>query len=284
MTLTFMMVEIIIGLISNSLALLADAGHMANDVFSLFLAMVAIRLARRKDNVQMTYGYKRAEVLAAFINGLTLFLIVAFIFIEAIKRLSNIQALEVDGISMGVGAVAGLIVNIIGFLILNRGEKNLNIQAALHHIVADMLGSIAAIITAISIIWFRLFWMDIVTSIIISMLILKSGYTITKQSLRVLIEASPEGVDMPALFKDLHDIEGLLEIHDFHCWRLTDDNDMITAHILVDETYDVDLIRKELETVAKSYGFDHTTFQLERINCRDKDGNCLYKKEGYLTN
>ncbi len=281
-TFGFMLVEIIVGIMSNSLALLSDAGHMANDVFSLALALFAVKIGEKTKNVDYTYGYKRVEIVAAFINGLTLFLIVGYILMEAIKRTLELNKIEIKGGIMLIASVVGLIVNLVGIFILSRGEKNVNISAALHHVLADLLGSVAAVITGVGILLFKWYWLDIVTSVFISLLILKSAIEVTRQSLNVLIESSPEGIDTASLLFEIHDMAGVLEIHDFHAWKLDDETNLLTAHILIDEELDVDQFRQLLEDISSKYGFNHTTFQIERINCRDENGNCVMNEEGYI--
>ena len=281
-TFGFMVVEIIVGILSNSLALLSDAGHMANDVFSLALALFAVKIGEKTKNVDYTYGYKRVEIVAAFINGLSLFLIVGYILMEAIKRTLEFDKIEIKGGIMLIASIAGLFVNVIGIFILSRGEKNVNISAALHHVLADLLGSVAAVITGIGILLFEWYWLDIITSVFISLLILKSAIEVTRQSLNVLIESSPEGIDTVSLLLEIHDMPGVLEIHDFHAWKLDDETNLLTAHILIDEELDVDQFRQLLEEISSKYGFNHTTFQIERVNCRDEDGNCVMNEEGYI--
>lgn len=284
LTLIFMVVEIIIGLLSNSLALLSDAGHMANDAFSLILALVAVRIGYRKKNVNFTFGYKRIEIIAAFVNGLALCLVAGYIILEAGKRFLKLEDLIIDGELMIYGSMGGLLINLGGIFILSRGEgQNLNIKAAIHHVLADLMGSVGAVISAIGIILFGWFWLDLATSIIISLLILRSAYLILRESTGILAESSPKEIDTKSLLIELHKVPGVLEIHDFHTWKLADQNNLITAHFLVDDRLDSDTLRLNLERVAKSYGFDHVTFQIERVNCMDEDGNCVMKEEGFIT-
>ena len=280
----FMFVEIIVGLISNSLALLSDAGHMANDVFSLALALIAIRLGRRRKNLNFTYGYKRFETIAAFINGLALWFIAIYVVWEAINRFKKLEELTIDGGLMMYGAVAGLLINIAGIQILRSAhEQNLNMKAAIQHVLADLLGSVGAVVSAIGVILFNWVWLDLFASLVISLLIFKSGYSILKQSGKILIESSPEDLKTKDLLFKMHQVPGVQEIHDFHAWKLTEQNNLITAHFLVDERMDIDQIRMELEEIAKVYGFNHVTFQIEKINCMDEDGNCVMKEEGFIS-
>lgn len=274
-TLVFMFVEAIVGYIANSLALMADAGHMLNDVISIFLALVAISLSKLKSTDKLTFGYKRVEVLSGLLNGISLLAISFFIIKEAIKRSNNLDGIEIQGGFVMIVAFIGLIINVLAiFILLPEKEGSLNIEGAYHHIIADALGSIAALIAGLGILLFQAVWLDLVASVLVSLLIIKSGLSITIRSLNILIQASPKGINLETVKTQITQLEGVKEIHDFHAWRVTDGMDVLTAHIIVDNELIVQSIKSQATSIASEQGFHHTTFQVECI-CDDDTFNCV---------
>ncbi len=274
-TLLFLIVEVAVGYLANSLALIADAGHMLNDVISLIFAIIAIYLSSKKSNSQFTFGYKRVEILSGFVNGLSLLFIAGYIIKEAVLRIININDIEVEGSLVLIVGFLGLLVNFVGLKLLEtEKEHSINVEGAYQHIIADLLGSIGALIAGIGIILFRAYWLDAVTSFIISLLILRSGLSITKRSIKILIQATPEGVDLDQIRGEIQAIHGVVEIHDFHAWRVTDGFDLLTAHLIV-TSYDMsELIKNTAAVVSRNHGFNHTTFQIEQDLCGEIDENC----------
>lgn len=270
----FMVVEFIAGILANSLALISDAGHMLNDVFSLSLAYLAIIISSRPPNSRYTFGMQRFEVVSGFINGLSLIVIAGYILFEAVQRSFSYTEVEIEGNLVLITAIVGLVVNLIGIFLLHRDHFNsVNIQAAYSHIIADALGSIGALITGIGILLYQAFWLDIVSSIIITLLVLRSGISVTRKSLSILLEAVPEHVDSDQLLKDLQEIQGVESVCDFHIWRIANDHDMLTAHIIVDDLSASNTIQQESAEVAKNYGFKHITIQIEETPCISPEGN-----------
>ena len=198
LTATFMVVEVIGGIISGSLALLADAGHMLTDTMALALAAVAFHVSKRPADHRLTYGYQRFQILAAFVNGLSLLIIVGWILFEAVNRF--LSPSNVIGGTMLIVAAAGLIVNIIAFVVLHGGDRdNLNIRGAALHVAGDLLGSVAAIIAAIVIIYTGWVPIDPILSVAVAMLILRSAWILLKRSSHVLLEGAPEWLNMDAM-------------------------------------------------------------------------------------
>ncbi|MGB4107396.1 MAG: cation diffusion facilitator family transporter [Alphaproteobacteria bacterium] len=260
----FMVVEAVGGILSGSLALLADAGHMLTDTAALALAWFAFRIGNRPADPKRSFGYHRFQILAAFANGLILFAIAGWIVIEAVRRL--LDPSEIHGISMIAVAAVGLLVNIIGFWIMSRGEKeNLNIRSAALHVMGDLLGSVAAIIAAGIILLTGWLPIDPILSVLVALLILRSAWAIIKQSSHILLQGTPEGLDPARIGAALGDIEGVFDVHDVHAWSLTNERPVVTLHTVLDETADYNSTLQKINNVLKEkFGIEHATIQLER--------------------
>ncbi|MCB0862957.1 MAG: cation transporter [Solirubrobacterales bacterium] len=263
LTAGFMFAEIIGGLLTDSLALLADAGHMLSDSFSLFLALGAVALAARPATPRRTYGYKRAEILAALINGVLLVVVSVWIVIEAINRIGDPP--DVLGGWMLVVAVAGLAVNLIAARVLARSAgESLNVKAALRHVLADVAGSVGVILAAVIILTTGWELADPIVSIVISVLIATSAWSILRDSVDVLLEAAPPGLDTEEIGYSMASLSGVDQVHDLHIWQITSGMPMLSAHVLVAPESDCHGIRRELELLlGREYGIDHTTLQVE---------------------
>ncbi|MEQ6967587.1 CDF family zinc transporter ZitB [Pectobacterium polaris] len=269
-TATFMVAEVIGGLLSGSLALLADAGHMLTDAAALFVALVAVRFAQRKPNARHTFGYLRLTTLAAFVNALTLILITAFIFWEAIQRFYDPQ--PVAGVPMLLVAIAGLVANIVAFWLLHHGseEKNINVRAAALHVLGDLLGSVGAIAAAIIILYTNWTPIDPILSILVSCLVLRSAWALLKESLHELLEGTPSQLSVEVLQKDLTlNIPEVRNIHHVHLWQVGE-KPMMTLHAQVIPPHDHDaLLRRIQEYLLKHYQIEHATVQMEYQRCDD---------------
>ncbi|MBR7553087.1 cation diffusion facilitator family transporter [Allobacillus sp. GCM10007491] len=262
----FMVVEVIGGLLTNSLALLADAGHMLSDAISLGVAFLAFTLGERSANYSKTYGYKRFEILAAVFNGVTLILIAGFIFYEAYQRFTDPP--EVASTGMLVIATIGLIVNLIVAWILMKGdtEENLNLRAAFLHVLGDLLGSVGAIVAALLILFFGWGWADPLASVLVALLILISGYRVTKDSFHVLMEGTPKNVDLEEIIQTIEDVQGVHSIHDLHVWSITSGQNALSCHAVVDNELSIiecQSILSKIESVLDEKGIGHVTIQLE---------------------
>lgn len=261
-----MIVEAIGGFITNSLALLSDAGHMLSDSVSLGVGLLAFKFGEKVANYSKTYGYKRFEILAAVFNGVTLILISIYIFYEAFKRFTAPP--EVASTGMLIIASIGLLVNIFVAWILMRGdtEENLNLRAAFLHVLGDLLGSVGAIVAALLIIFFNWGWADPLASVIVAVLVLVSGWRVTKDAVHVLMEGTPKNVDLDDIINIMENAKGIKSIHDLHVWSITSGQNALSCHAVVDGDLSVhesqDLLRK-IEHDLEHKGVGHVTIQME---------------------
>jgi cobalt-zinc-cadmium efflux system protein len=265
LTATFTVAEVIGGLLTGSLALLADAGHMLSDDLSLGLALFAVWLAGRPETPNRSFGYKRAEVLAALFNGVTLVAISIWIFVEAYQRFR--EPSEILGGWMLAVAALGLLVNVAGAWILSRsGGESLNVQGALRHVLADVLGSVGAIAAALVIILTGWYYADPIISALIGLLVLGSSWTLLRDSVNILLEQSPPGIDANEVGEKMVGAEGVWEIHDLHIWTITSGFPALSAHVLVGRDDDCHARRRDLEALlGREYGIDHTTLQVDHV-------------------
>jgi cobalt-zinc-cadmium efflux system protein len=270
LTAGFMVVEIVGGIVSGSLALLADAGHMLTDCGALALAWAAFRLGRRPPDGARSYGYHRMPVLVAFANGLTLMFIVLWIIVEAIERLGAPPAIQ--GQTMLVVAAAGLVVNVIGFAILKRGDRsNLNMRGAALHVLGDLLGSVATVAAAIVILWSGWRPIDPLLSILVALLVLRSAWILVSQSGHILLEGTPPDIDVAALRSAVRESAAEVEdVHHVHAWSLADDRRLVTMHVSVRRGSDHDATLATIKRVLRErFGLAHATIQIEWEECPD---------------
>lgn len=266
----FMVVEVIAGFLSGSLTLLADAGHMLTDAISLGLAWAAILISRRPADARRSYGYDRVQVLAAFVNGCTLLAISVWIVVEAALRLWH--PVEIHARPMLLVAVIGLCVNLVVFVILHGGaDENINMRGAMLHVISDLLGSVAAIVAALIILQFGWMPADPLLSVLVSLLILRSAWRITRQSGHVLLEGAPEELDVSTLQLQLtQDIVGVCDVHHVHAWMLSPEKKMLTLHARIDADADADAVTREIsDYLGQRHDIAHATVQIERGNCNE---------------
>jgi cobalt-zinc-cadmium efflux system protein len=263
LTATFTVVEVVGGLIAGSLALLADAAHMLSDNASLGIALFAAWLARRPAGPSRTFGYRRAEILAALFNGVTLVALSIWIFIEAAERLGDPPEVEA-GLMLGI-AVAGLLVNLIAARILQRhSAESLNVSAALRHVFADLLGSLGVIVAALVILTTDWEYADPAVSVLIGVLVLGSSWGILRDSTQILLEGSPPGTDVQEVGRAMAETAGVTQVHDLHVWTITSGFPALAAHVLVGRDVDCHLKRLELEAMLRErFGLEHTTLQVD---------------------
>lgn len=268
---SFMIVEVIGGLLSGSLALLADAGHMLTDTMALALAAVAFHVSKRPADTRLTYGYQRFQILAAFVNGLSLLLIVGWILFEAVQRFITPQ--EVLGQTMLVVAAAGLVINIASFAVLHGGDReNLNIRGAALHVAGDLLGSVAAIVAAVIIIYTGWMQIDPILSVAVAALILKSAWVLVKRSAHVLLEGAPEWLDIASMQRSLIDkVPEVESVHHVHVWGMTPQDLMLTMHVqLIGATANpTGIVRQIKSQLSEQYGIHHSTIEVEIDECAD---------------
>ena len=263
LTAAYMLIEVIGGLITGSLALLSDAAHMATDALGLGLALAAIQLGRRAKASQHTYGTYRLEVLAAVVNGLLLFGVGGYVLIEAAQRLSDPP--EVPGLTVAAIAAVGFLVNLISFLLLRAGSKDsLNIRGAFLEVMADMLGSLGVVLAGIVQATTGWPYADPIIAALIGLLVLPRTYTLMRQALRILMEVAPPGCDVAQAEARLASLPGVASVHDLHIWTVTDGIESASAHVVVAEGADwhgvLDHTREVLE---QEYGVTHSTIQVE---------------------
>jgi len=263
LTISFMVVEVAGGLITGSLALVADAVHMLSDNFSLALALIAISLASRPPTPQRSFGWQRAEILAALANGVLLVVVSIWILWEAYGRLSSPE--EVAGAGMLAVAVLGAIVNIVAFRILSPGAGgSLNVAGAMRHVLADLAGSVGAIVAAIVILTTGWEQADPIIGALIAVLIAFSAVPIIRDSLRVLLEEAPAGMDANEIGEAMASAPGVESVHDLHVWEITSGFPALSAHVVVGADEDCHARRGELERMLTDrFGLEHTTLQMD---------------------
>jgi cobalt-zinc-cadmium efflux system protein len=265
LTTTYMFAEVIGGLLTGSLALLADAAHMLSDNIALGLALFAFWLAAKPPTPNRSFGYKRAEILAALFNGVTIVAISIWIFYEAYQRFQDPP--EILGSWMMVVAVIGLVVNLAGTFILTRSAgENLNMQGALRHVLADLLGSIGVIAAALVILLTGYRIADPIISVFIGVLVLFSSWKLLRDSVSILLESSPPGIDAEQVGKKMADVGGVEEVHDLHIWMVTSGFPALAAHVLVGKNDDCHQKRRDLEEMlAREFEIEHTTLQVDHV-------------------
>jgi cobalt-zinc-cadmium efflux system protein len=258
-----MLAEAVGGWLTGSLALLADAGHMLSDVAGLGLSLFAIWIAERPPTPQRSFGYYRAEILAALANGAALVAVSIFIFVEAYRRIW--QPPEVQGAGMLAIAAGGLVVNLIGLWILGQGRhENLNVRGAWLHVLGDALGSVGAM-AAGALVWaFAWHWADPLISVVIGLLINYSAWRLLAESVAVLMEYAPRGIDVDEVLETMKSVPGVLAVHDLHVWSVTSGLNSLSAHVVIDDGQSATALLTELRTLLHDrYGIDHSTLQIE---------------------
>jgi cobalt-zinc-cadmium efflux system protein len=268
LTLGFMGVEIVGGLATNSLALLSDAAHMFTDGIGLALGLFGVWVAEQPATSRKTYGYHRAEILIALVNGLVLWLVVLWVFWEAWQRMVTPPA--VNGSGVLAVAVVGLVVNLVAaWLLSGAASHNLSVRAALLHVLSDLLGSVGVIASGIVILVTGWSAADAVASAIIAVLILVSSFGLIREAVDVLMEAVPRHIDLDELRRTLEDVPGATEVHDLHVWSLTTGHCALSAHAVVEEGVLSDHVLAEMtDRLADRFGIHHVTIQLEGTNRR----------------
>ena len=264
----FMVVEAIGGVVSGSLALLADAGHMLTDSAALLFALLAVRFASRPSSGRHTFGWLRLTTLAAFVNAIALLFIIILIVWEAVQRFYHPQ--PVAGVTMMVIAVAGLLANILAFWILHRGseEKNLNVRAAALHVMGDLLGSVGAIVAAVVIMTTGWTPIDPILSVLVSCLVLRSAWSLLKESMNELLEGAPQSIDVAALKRNMRrSLPEVRDVHHVHVW-LVGEKPLMTLHVQVVPPHDHDALLDRIHHfLEEHYQIDHATVQMEYQPC-----------------
>lgn len=259
----YMVAEVIGGWLSGSLALLADAGHMLSDAGALLLALFALRIGRRPASTSHTFGYRRAEVLAAVANGAALIAIAAYVIYAAVQRFGAETEIHAP-LMLGVAA-GGLAINLLGLWLLHGGESsNLNVRGAWLHVLSDALGSAGAMIAGALVWGFGWTWADPLASLLIAILVVHAAWRLLGQAVAVLMQAVPAHLDLGAIETTLTGIDGVLEVHDLHVWSVTSGREVISAHLSVDPAADRPRIAGQVQQhLREDFALHHSTIQLD---------------------
>ena len=269
LTAIFVVVEILAGIFGNSLALLTDAAHNFTDVIALGLSWYALRLAAQPANAGKTFGYHRVGILVALINSTTLILIAVGIFYEAWKRF--ISPPEVDSVILiAVGALAFIINLVTAWMVKEGSDRDLNLRSAFLHLMGDVMSTLGAVIAGIIIAFTKWNWLDPLVSILIGGFILYNAWGILRQTIHILLESTPENVDMDTMIGDLRKVNGVRDIHDLHVWSITENLRMLSAHVVVENISvgeGVSIQQNINELLTHNYNIQHATLQMECEGC-----------------
>ena len=284
----YMFIEAIGGLLTGSLALLSDAGHMLSDAIALGATLMAFKIGEKAATHQKTFGYKRFEIIVATVNGATLVIIALMIFYEAIKRFNSPPEIATQG--MLIIATIGMLINILVAWLMHRGSRsgdsghshgekqnssdakepvNLNMQSAYLHVLSDLMGSVAAIVAALLMMGFGWVWADAAASVIVAVLILVSGYRVVRDSVHVLMEGTPKDISLDAVKERLLDHKQVEKIHDLHIWSITSGLNALSCHVVVDGEMSIteaSVLISELEQRLQDLGISHATIQVESLS------------------
>lgn len=261
----FLITEVVVGIVAGSLALITDAGHMLTDAASIVLALIAIRLSAKPARGRWTYGYKRAEILSAQANGLTLLLLALWFTYEGIHRL--IDPPVVEGGLVFITALVGIIINVAAAWLISKANRtSLNVEGAFQHILNDLYAFVATAIAGL-IVWTTGFARaDAIAALVVAALMVKAGYGLVRDSGRIFLEGAPAGLDPDVIGPAMADRPGVEEVHDLHIWDVTSGMPSLSAHVLVDPGGDCHAVRRDLEMLLRGqYKIDHTTLQVDHI-------------------
>lgn len=271
LTTTFLVAEAAAGFLLNSLALLSDAAHMFTDSAALGIALAAVRIARKPVDQLRTYGYHRFEILAATFNALLLFGVAIYILYEAWQRFRS--PLEVQSVGMMAVASFGLIINMISIKLLSAGKNSsLNLKGAYLEVWSDLIGSVGVIVGGIIIYFTGWAWVDTLVAIGIGLWVLPRTWVLLKESLNLLLEGVPLGIDIEEVEKEILGQKGVVSLHDLHLWGITSGKNSLTAHILMDETVDSTELISAIQTIlAEKFAITHSTLQCEITLCKQAE-------------
>lgn len=277
LTAGYAVVEAVAGFMTNSLALLADAGHMITDVLALALSLFAAWMARRPATPEKTFGYYRVEILAALVNGAVLFAMAFFILYEAYQRLYEPPEV-MSGVMLAVASV-GLLVNVIGIFNLHKGSsESLNVHSAFLEVVSDTLGSVGTILAGIIMLTTGWYYADPLFSALIGVFILPRTWSVMKQAVNVLLEATPAHISLPAVEKAIRGVSGVAAVHDLHVWTITSGRDALSAHVVLNTDCSAESGHELLDTLhdllQKEFGIQHLTIQIERVDRQGREMRC----------
>lgn len=261
-----MILEFAGGLLTKSLALLSDSGHMLSDAGALALSLIAMWFAAKPPSAKNTYGYHRFEILAALLNGVTLFVIAGFIIAEAVERFRNPP--EVASGSMMIIAAIGLLANLLSaWFLMRKGDvkDNLNVRSAYLHVLGDALGSVGAIVAGLLMLLFSWYVADPIISVLVALLILKSAWSVIASTVHILMEGAPPSIDQAKLRAALLHLPGVQDVHDIHVWTITSGMDAMSCHLLVtEEAAEQTVLQAAVTMLAETFGIEHATVQIEK--------------------
>jgi len=259
----FFVVELVGGILSNSLALLADAGHMLSDVAALGLSLLALRWAWRRPTAQKTFGYHRLEILVALVNGLALWGMAGYIFYEAVGRFSRPP--EISSTPLVVIASLGLLVNLLGmYVLMPTRERGINLRSAFIHLLSDSFASFAAVLAGLAIWWQGWYWFDPLAGIVVGVMIVISSWQLVWEATEILMESTPRHIDLDEVAKALEAHPEIKKVHDLHVWTIASGIFAASVHVAVDSPSDRDCLTWEIEEILRQrFGLEHNTIQLE---------------------
>lgn len=270
---TFLIAEVVGGILTGSLALISDAAHMFTDTAAIAIALAAIRVGRLPPDTRRTFGYQRFEILAAAFNAVLLFAVAIYILYEAYKRLASPG--DIQSLGMLAIAVVGLAVNLASMRLLAAGkDASLNVRGAYLEVWSDMLGSLGVIAAALLIRWTGWVWIDSLIAAAIGLWVLPRTWLLLKESLNILLEGVPEGIDLEEVARAMRQVPDVADIHDLHVWAITSGNTSLTAHAVIDGTQEMQAraLARLAEVLRERFGIAHTTIQAERVSCRAAEG------------
>jgi cobalt-zinc-cadmium efflux system protein len=276
----FFLVELVGGILTNSLALLADAGHMLSDVGALGLSLLALRWTARPPTAQKTFGYHRLEILVALVNGLVLWAIAGYIFYAAVGRF--FQPPEVSSRPLMIIASLGLLVNLLGmYVLMPSREHNLNLRSAFLHLLGDSLGSVAAIVAGVAIWWQGWYWFDPLAAAIVGVLIIISSWQLVWEAAEILLESTPRHIPLDEVQKTLENHPQVLQVHDLHIWTIASGIYALSVHVAINNHLNRDCLTWELEELLRDrFGLDHNTIQIEGPDFHDPQVCPLHPEGG----
>jgi cobalt-zinc-cadmium efflux system protein len=260
----FMAAELVVGLVAGSLALISDSAHMLTDAAALALALVTIRLAARPASGGFTYGLKRAEILSAQANGITLLLLAVWFLYEGVRRL--ITPLPVEGGWVLVTALVGIVVNVAAAWCVSRANRtSLNVEGAYQHILNDLFAFIATAVAGLVVLLTGFARADAIAALVVAALMIKAGWGLIRESGRIFLEAAPRGIDPDRVGAALAAVDGIAEVHDLHIWEITSGEPALSAHVLVQPAVDCHAAREAIERVLRVDNIEHTTLQVDHV-------------------
>ncbi len=273
-TVLILIAEVVGGIISNSLALLSDAGHVFTDTFALGLSMIAARISKKRSDHRATYGYQRVGILAAVINGLSLVIIAAFIFFESYKRF--VSPPHINTSVMLLIATSGFIGNVVMAFIIGRKHEDLNIKSAWLHVLGDTLSSLGVIISGLIIYFTHWIYADSLASLIIGIVIVTGGVRVVKEAMPIFLELTPAGFNAEEIVKRLCDMSEVMGVHDVHIWSLAHKQVAFSAHVWVHDQKlsEIEGIKKRIESMLTDMGVNHTILQFECAECQNGELYC----------